>query len=137
MNAVITGNLMLGRLLFLVRGMKLGMKGISSLKAWRSGAPALERTVLVSLSLCMSLFSASREQPLATGLPRASSRCLPDGSSSFSCSHRPLRDPHSAGWRRAHDALAKPAYRIAGLGGLVALAAGGTFAALVPLLRLL
>jgi len=37
MNAVITGNVMLGRLLFLVRGMKLGMKGISPDKAWRSG----------------------------------------------------------------------------------------------------
>ncbi len=92
------------------------------------GAPALERAVLVPLSLlCMSLFSASREQPLATGLPRASSRCLPDGSSSFSCSPPPSARPLS-GWRRANDALAKPAHRIAGLGGLLALAAAGTVA---------
>ncbi len=65
MNAVITGNLMLGRLLFLVRGMKLGMKGDLVRQGVAVGAPALERAVLVPLSLCMSLtcmflFSASR-----------------------------------------------------------------------------
>ncbi len=93
------------------------------------GAPALERAVLVPLSPRMSLLSASREQPLATGLPRASSRCLPDGSSSSSCAARPT----AAGvapmmrWRC-------PRTRTSGR-GLVALAAAGTIAALVLLFK--
>ncbi len=47
-----------------------------------------------------------------------------------------LRCVTLSGWGRAHDALAKPAHRIAGW-GLGALAAAGIVAALVLLFRLL
>ncbi len=49
---------------------------------------------MVPLSLCMSLFGASREQPLATGLGRASSQCLPDRLPTALCATL-------SGWRRA------------------------------------
>jgi hypothetical protein len=48
-----------------------------------------------------------------------------------------LRCATLSGWRRAHDALAKPAHRIAGWGLVaLALAAAGTVAALGLLFRL-